>query len=925
MIGALNLSDNFAQKLVEIILHRHKDPLDIAQTTVILPTKRACRSLKDMFVRHCENAPLLLPQMRALYEIDELADDIPQAISSVERLFLLARLCQKKPNIDSLDKALKIAKSLADLLDEFYLNEVDPKSLSELVPEQSLAEHWQESLKFLNILTDVWPAILAEKGVIDEKERQILLIKRLTRQILKAPQNSFFIIAGLGGEVPAVRKMIKQVGDKSNVLVLLDGLNTEIDEEEVKNLNENHYQYPLIKLLNTLNKTPQDVQMLSTYETPQESLIKKAFVPPELTYDWCVDGQNKKLSHNVVQNVGYIECETAAEEAAAIAVLLREVLETPEKTAALVTSDRNLARRVIAEMKRWGVELDDSAGTPLNHTPTGIFLSLIADWALAQTGNALLALLKHPLCADRQMPADLRITIRKAEVSARKRHEKLDVSLQTEITDFLRLFIDNTPVAFQEILNRHLTIAEELATSADKSGLERLWQTDDGEEAYRFFAALQEYSELIGEIKPESYPQTLTFLMSFISVRPKYGTHRRLDILGPIESRLSHPDVCIIGGLNEGGFPTLPDTGPWLSRLMRKKIHLPSPELAFATQSMDFAHAFCAPEVFLTRSLKTDGSPTIPSRFLSRVQAVLDASKIPFDPIRPALARALDKPDDFEKIERPTPCPPKEIRPKELPVTGIRNLISNPYAVYAQYVLKLSALDKLEHFNEGSAYGTALHNAFFQTELKKGVEKQALVESILSELKKCGCNEATLAFYRAKIEKSADFFAKTQNERTSNTLDAQKETKGAINITLKDGTVFTLTGKADRIDSLNDNSYEIIDYKTGSVPDKKQIEEGFEPQLPLEALILREGGFNDLPAAQDIHLSYWKINGKGSGGEVTSVSDVNMLIDEARAGVQRLLNAYQNDTRPYEAHLKDVAYDNYEHLARVKEWLTEDE
>ncbi len=933
MIIGLNLSDHFANQVVKWVHTHCKNPLQMAQTTVILPTKRACLTVKNAFVRLSENHPIMLPKLQALYELDDLEENLPPAISSMERLFLLATLCRKKPNVDSFDKALKIAKSLAELLDDFYEYNINPNHLKNLIEEESLAIHWQESLDFLDIIIDFWPQILNEKGLIDVVDRRNRLIMLLKKKILSSSNDSFYIIGGLDGSSPSVKSLIKETSSKNNVLILLNGLNVCLDEDEEKALTENHYQYSLVNLLKSMGKKPSDIPLLCTAEQPQEALIREAFKPAELTDEWLQSNLTKEL----VKNVKYIECENMTDEALTIALIMRKVLEIPEKTAALVTSDRTLARCVIAQMKRWGVKLDDSAGTPLDDTPTGIFLLLLAKYGLQKNGATALALLKHPLCADGRNPADLRAYVRETEKTIREKKEQFQIVLQTPMADFFELFQSQKPVSFYQILTTHLNLAEKLATSADRSGKERLWQSDDGEEAYQFLTELKEKADLIPDILPELYLQILGFLMQFISFRPKYGTHPRLDILGPIEARLSHPDVCIIGGLNEGTFPTLPDSGPWLNRLMRRKIGLPSPENIFATQSMDFASCFCASQVYLTRSLKTDGSQTIPSRFISRIEAVLEAHHTCNDMSDPislkseleVLPQQVDMPKKFENIIRPMPCPPKEIRPKKLPVTQIKNLLTNPYAVYARYILQLRPLNELESFDMKSGYGTALHAAFQELVSENDLTVQKAVQKITDHLVAAGCNQTDLAYNKTKIEKSAAFFVQTQTRMKSKIKKTITETSGAYSFPLCDGTLFTLTAIADRIDKMNDGSYEIIDYKTGSLPTAISIQRGINSQLPLEGLILKQNGFQDYSDNPDkINFSYWHITGKDTGGEIKEINEKTDqdFIQEAKEGVQKLINAYQNDTRPYEAHLmeKVITYDDYEHLARVKEWLSEE-
>ncbi len=932
MIYTLNLSDHFTDTIADFILAHEANPIRIAQTRIILPTKRACRSMKEAFIRKCGNKPLLLPQLTALYEIEDLNEYIPEAISATERLFLLARLCQAKPNINTLDEAIKIAMSLTQILDEFYLHEASLEQLESIVPYRELAIHWNESIEFLDILRKAWPKILKERGKIDAADRRIRLINHLTHQIQSGAITEPIILAGFDGAIPAVNKLIKTLDNKNNNLIFLDGMNNNLDEESWENVHANHYQYAFKQLLKSLKRDSQSIPLLSKNEVCHETLIHESLKPAEQIEQW----RDIELNINILKNVHRIDCETLNEEALTIATLLREVLETPEKTAALVTTDRNLARRVILEMRRWGVELDDSAGTPLHHTPVGVYLSLLADYGLqAGNGQSTVTLLKHPLAADGLFPSELRTKIRSAEKEARKKNAKLAFPLQTDMSIFLKYFKENIPIAFETLLTEHLKVAELLATSSDRSGTERLWQSDAGEQAYRFLSELKEHASIVGDIIPSRYPETLALLMSGISVRPKFGMHPRLDILGPIEARLSHPDVCIIGGLNEGTFPTQPDTGPWLSRPMRTAAGLPPLESEMGSQCMDFAHCFCAKEVYLTRSMKMDGSQTIPSRFLSRIEAVLNGANIPWKIQKPNLSRLIDKPDVYEKVERPMPIPPKEVRPQKLPVTGIEKLMQNPYGIYAQYILNLKKLPELEKYSESRAFGIAVHAAI-EAMLKNNnfnFNSNLLLNEMEAQLKLLNISDSDLELCRPRLKKMAEFVMLHHKEQSEVITKLFTEVNGAIHFELVDGTPFTLTAKADRIDIRPDNTAEIIDYKTGNPPSQTEVTKGIMPQLPLEGLILEQGGFPEIEIKPtDIALTFWKINGKNQGGEIKNIA---VKIEENNSdifqlsfnGLKNLLNAYQNSTKPYESqpNPKIVKYDEYDHLARIKEWLSEDD
>ena len=144
--------------------------------------------------------------MIPLYEMESFKEDLPPAISHWERLFLLTKLCQAKPNLREVTKAFQVAVSLAELLDLSYQYEVDLSKINQLIPTESFAQHWQETVEFLDIIQNAWPKILAERGQIDAGDRLQKLIRSYTK---KMPPDTPTIVAGLTGDLPAVAELMK--------------------------------------------------------------------------------------------------------------------------------------------------------------------------------------------------------------------------------------------------------------------------------------------------------------------------------------------------------------------------------------------------------------------------------------------------------------------------------------------------------------------------------------------------------------------------------------------------------------------------------------------------------------------------------------------------------------------------------------------
>ena len=932
MIVGGTLSDDLAERLVDFIADRGKsEPLDTAAMQIILPTRRACRTVREAFLRRSGDRAMLLPRMVPLYELDDMAVDIPPAMPSLERTLLLAKLCAAKAAKESPDQAFKIALSLGALLDEFYQFETDVSRIAGLVPTGDFSAHWNETLVFLDIIRTAWPRILAERGMIDEADRRIRMIEAYVRRLAR-DEGTFVIAAGLDGGLPVVRRLLQVIDRRKNGVVWIDGIDAGMGAEEMKTVPAHHYQNHIRQILAALKKEPADVRLLSSQISSREQWVTEALKPENRTEEW----RQSRIDEDALSGVTRFDCSSDMTEAVMVALLLRQVLETPGKTGVFVTPDRALARRVMLEMRRWGIILDDSAGQPLTQSAVGIFLQLSAAAALSNgAASDMLALLKHPLSAAGQNPTAFRLAIKAEEKRARRERIAFQPNLNIDLSDFFAVFQGHVLTPFKTLLTAHIRAVEALATSHDRTGAERLWSDEAGQAAFALLTELCDRADLIDDIEPAFYPAVLSLLMGSVSVRPKYGMHPRLDILGPIEARFHHADVCIIGGLNEGVFPGVPDTGPWLNRTMRAALGLPSPESKIAANAADFAHCFCGKEVYITRSLKSGGTQTIPSRFLSRLEAVLEAQKIQWPISGDEMALALDTPVEREEIVRPCPRPPVSARPNRLSVTKIELWMRNPYAIYARYILGLFPLDPLENNQKAQIFGSAVHKVlerYFKADFKD-CNKERLMVIAREELTAAGLNAVDMAFYRPRFEQMADFILARQAEAADDIERVVVEEAGEWTFDVA-GKPFTLTGKPDRIDILENGTVRIMDYKTGGVPSVKEVKAGYAPQLPLEGLLVVNGGFAHVPVRPISQMVYWGLTGKTEDCKAQNIlegkdaPDGATLVAENWEGIKALIHAFNQPETGYEVCPvagKAPKYNDYEHLSRSAEWLHGDE
>jgi ATP-dependent helicase/nuclease subunit B len=956
------------------------DPLALARYTILLPTRRARRALDDAFLRQSDGRPLLLPRTLPLGDLDpdEVAlagadegaalgegpalADLPPAIPGLRRQLLLTQAIQTAGRAGgapmSVDQATRLAAELARLLDQVQTEQLSFDRLRGLVPE-SYAAHWQITLRFLSILTEEWPKILAAEGCIDPAERRNRALALQADAWRQSPPADPVIAAGSTGSIPATATLLQVIADLPTGRVVLPGLDRDLDDEtrEAVLADPVHPQHGLCVLLRRLEVMPSAVrawpcQGLPSTPQPRARLIGEALRPAATTEKWRVltttDADAAALA-----GVTRIDGPGPQEEAGVIALLLRSAAEQPGKRAALVTPDRGLARRVAAELKRWDIDVDDSAGQPLDQTPAGTFLRLTADMLLEDLAPVpMLAALKHPFAAGGRDTVKFRAWVRRLERAVLRgpRPAPGFVGLQGALSERdaarfgralerlaalaapLERLIHEQQVRLGDLIDAHVTFAEGLAANATESGAARLWAGDAGEAAANFIADLRQAASGFAPMPGDRYPALLGGLLAAQVVRPRYGRHPRLAIWGPLEARLQHADLLILGGLNEGTWPAEIAADPWLSRPMRRDFGLPAPERRIGLAAHDFAQAMGAREVVLTRSLRVEGTPTVPSRWLLRLDGLLRS--IGIDPERLHGGQwldwqmKLDAPDFVRPIAPPTPCPPVKDRPRTIRVTEVEQWRRDPYAIYAKRILRLKAIDPIDAEPSAADRGTWIHSALerFVRDYPQEVPADAVDRLLAIGWQEFGTQmhrPTIAAFWWPRFEHIARWFIDNERLRRPTFSAVQAETSGQLQFASLEGT-FTLTATADRIERGKDGRLTIIDYKTGGLPKPKEIEFGFAPQLPLEAAIASEGGFAGVAKAEVVALQHWRLTGGTPAAEVKPVEGEPMaLANGALAGLRRLVGTFDLPHTPYQS-VPDPEmaprFSDYAHLARIKEW-----
>jgi ATP-dependent helicase/nuclease subunit B len=432
-----------------------------------------------------------------------------------------------------------------------------------------------------------------------------------------------------------------------------------------------------------------------------------------------------------------------------------------------------------------------------------------------------------------------------------------------------------------------------------------------------------------------------TLIMALLraeTVRDAQQAHPRLAIFGLAEARMMVPDLVVLGGLNEGKWPEQVDPGPWLNRSMRQGIGLEVPERLLGLTAHDFAEAFARTRVILTWSKRDQQQPLVPSRWILRLRMLMEGFGVDFknatSPLLLHQAQWLDAPEGPPKpLAKPRPKPPKAARPHRFSVTDIVKLNRDPYAIYARKVLMLEPVEVLGAEADARLRGTLFHEAIgnWNADATHGFGLESLSQLLAEGRKSLAPLERDARlhlFWSSRFERIAKWLVEQEQDWQQSAVKVFSEQRGELEFLIGQQK-FVLRGIADRIDILGRGA-RIIDYKTSTsaTPSKKIVLAGWDPQLTLEAAMLRQGAFKQLTQAYTVsELAYVQITGGATAGKVVEINaeatTLATLADEHLDRLKQKLFVMSDDAVAYlpRVHMKSVDdTSTYDHLSRFLEW-----
>ena len=957
-VFAVPLGADFPAALVQGLVARHDGhpPEALARVHLIVNTRRMARRIRALLDA---GPPRLLPRISLVTDLGEtwrladIPDPVPPLRRRLELMQLVAALLNRQPDLAPRSSLYDLADSLAALMDEMHGEGVTPDDIAALdVTDQS--GHWARIQAFLGILR---PYFETATTAPDIEARQRMVIEALTAAWAEAPPDHPIILAGSTGSRGATQLLMQAVARLPQGAVVLPGFDTDMPGDVWQALaclttSEDHPQYRYTALMRALDLAPADIPRwadLKPSNPARNRLLSLALRPAPVTDQWRRDGPKLADLDDAMRDVTLVEAPSTRVEALTIAMRLREAAENGQG-AALITPDRTLARQVTAALDRWHILPDDSAGVPLHLSAPGRFLRHVA--ALFQqplSAELLLTLLKHPLThtgggrgAHLRLTRELELHLRAhgppypdaAAIQAWARGVK-DPHVAAWSDWLIACFTgrqESDATELADLTARHIDLASRISRGSEAEGQGALWQDEAGRLALKTVSNLDENASAGGMIGPRDYAALFHAILSREEVRVVTEAHPLIRIWGTLEARVQGVGLLILAGLNEGSWPEAPKPDPWLNRALRHQAGLLLPERRIGLAAHDFQQAALAPEVWLTRSIRSEDAETVPSRWLNRLQNLL--SGLPETGGADTLAamrgrgdtwlrraNIFETPGKVPPATRPSPRPPAIARPRQLSVTQIQRLIRDPYAIYARQVLRLRPLDPLMKLPDALLRGIVLHKALENfvratQDAPERITREALLHETVSVLAESVPWAEARLIWQARLERVADRFVEGEIARRKLARPVAFEVPGAARI---DDLGFTLKATADRIDIDAAGHLHLYDYKTGSAPGQT-VQRHFDKQLLLEAVIATRAGFGDLPPSPVARAVFISL-GSGKPEEEAPLEDEPP--EKVWAEFEKLVATYLSPDLGFtsrRAMQKFRGAGDYDQLARFGEW-----
>lgn len=900
---------DFLQESARYLLSTHSD--NLVNAYIITPNQRAAKGLIAALKQQSRQHALLMPYIVSSGHVQRedvlsLFQNVPAALSEIlaippamedarrRSLFVkqIQAFSQHLSAFSYTPRALKLADSMMRMQDQLLLHSANIGQKSGKPIYIQNAGYQQVVQQLFTIILAHWPAICDDEGAISAIEFQLRLQQKFCQHLPEIAQDKPIYIIGSTGSIATTRALMQAVVRHPSGFVILPGAD----------MHGQHHENAEIAFLH-VNRAIQDMQAALSYD---EAL-------PQMARIVRISGKNAGLFEKV--SATEIIARHSEEEAGAVALIVKEQLLTTPHQCLVIVPDKAMMRRIIQKLKAHGIVADCP--------PT----QLLGDSELMRCYQAAMYIVanKQSAYAIRSLCDYLQATLPEDANSLQQavytldKHALRKVNTHTthqEISDdsaaiFLQA-IEACITKLKHLFSSHFTASQWLQEL--QSAVQHPAFSPPTEFWEQLEAAVNSYASL-GVLDVHEMLHLFHDIGQKTIANRQDTPHARVRILTPVEARLIYAECVIFTNFHHEYWPQISQQDGWINQQIKKTIGLPGVEEETALAAHDvWMHAHTAQHIYLSRAESDNGRITQPSplrRFFHCQPALLDY---------PALYASLQKPIAFQPLLPSMPTPQKQARPEIVSVSNLNLLLKDPYSFYAKTILALDALQSYGEVAGKQDLGVVAHRLMqWVIEQENDISSLKLTDYIDRVLRQLQLGKAAQIFWKKQLSAIAEHALYLRKNYQENCVITHCEAAFESPILLDEQEVITLKGKVDMVETHQDGSLHVVDYKTGGYATAAQISKGQDAQLFGYALLLENA--DKRPKT----LSYKKLPNVKKREEAVEITLCeNEFFEKKLAFIDMLAQMRRADT-PFLAHpLEEMNVDShnssYDGISRVEEW-----
>lgn len=874
----------------------------LSKLKVILPNGFTCLSLQKILVKkqNISILPNIVPFSNIIAEgpeIFEMPSEYISQVTPLEKKLILTEIIHNYPDVitqDSWHQSLQFCPIIAKFLDELLSNNIAIDKLAAL--ENS--HYWQSAYRFLEYVYLEWHVRVKKLKKQDNINYQIKMLEAEIARINRLGEN--VIIAGILGHDHISWNFLKSVASAPSAFIILPPI-SEFEASLLQSDDGKNGLYCLAQLLKYLGK---DLTEFMSLDGKQENCSYSNILDSLLT------NQDKQRFCDKNLEIKLLEFNTIYDEAQQLALICKA---NPDKQIAIIVNNEKTKDFYCNFLAKYFIEFQDLIGHKLLHTHTCQMIIGISEIICNEFDlKKLFLLLKNPLINSR-LEQKLELVFSGKNRFAKNPEQMLTIVETTGDAELIAWFSKLVDLLYKhndnEILANSIKIAEKLYKD--------IWYEQGAVEAAKFFSELLELQSNLIFSNNKDLPAILRTLLGELQYFPPNNLAPNIFIGKPSDLALITFDLVILADFNEENWPSPLPKNPWLNSQMQTKLALDATNVHSSMALYYFYLFLHNKQVIITRANKQPSKTGIlPSKYLLKLQTILGRS----------LVRGENQHNSITSEKRAvSPVIPSSsigcsIFPNILSITDIELLIRNPYSFYVKKILNLRDKEKIGTEPKISEFGNFIHKIFdlytknYATNQNKD-KIQCLLKYSDEILQNISLPEYTVKIWQIKLVPIAKAFIEFDQQRRLNTTLIYSEAKGELKLNIAEQEL-TIVGVADRVEIDKYGKISILDYKTGTLPSKKDIESGLSPQLIILALMALEGGFILDPSANIPHeIIYVKLASSQPYIQTTEVNLTKQMLIRHKQGLVALIKYYLT-TKNFSKEIDLLQYNPYSHLAR---------